>query len=387
MKRLFCLLVAGWMLFSCAMAEENTLDAGMAKAFKQLKTTGATVYVAKNGKIVYEYHYGYADKKTGERVSEDTYFRLASVTKLVAGIHVMQLVEDGLLDLDASIGNYLGYEVKNLYYPDVPVTLRHLMSHTSSLSPYGGYSVSKRPLQQILDASLKRKGNWYRYAPGSKYDYSNFGAGIMGSLVECVTGKNINDSITETLFEPLGIDAALHPALVGEPEKIATQYNASGNTFKSRAKALASDWDAGVNPDMHFRITVGSVWMRGRDLCRLGMMMAQNGYMQISETGAGTRVLKQTTVQEMMADQKGHGYVTVSSPYGLCVNRVTNLLKDRMIYGHQGLSDGVLCNLYWDPQTQFVFVLISNGCNTNMNDRIGILSRRTFQLAWEEFGE
>lgn len=381
MKRFFCLLVAGWMLLSCAMAEESTLDAGMAKAFKQLKTTGATVYVAKNGNIVYEYHYGYADKKTGERVSEDTYFRLASVTKLVAGIHVMQLVEDGLLDLDASIGDYLGYEVKNLHYPNVPVTLRHLMSHTSSLSPYGGYSVSKRPLQQILDASLKRKGNWYKYAPGSKYDYSNFGAGVMGSLVECVTGKNINDSITETLFEPLGIDAALHPSLVGEPEKIAAQYSASGSTTKSRQRALDSDWDANVNPDMHFRITVGSAWMRGRDLCRLGIMMAQTGYLE------GQRVLKHTTVQEMMADQKGHGHVTVSSPYGLCVNRVTNLLKDRMIYGHQGLSEGVLCNLYWDPQTQFVFVLISNGCNTNMNDRIGILSRRIFQLAWEEFGE
>lgn len=369
------------MLLSCAMAEESTLDAGMAKAFKQLKTTGATVYVAKNGNIVYEYHYGYANKKTGERVSEDTYFRLASVTKLVAGIHVMQLVEDGLLDLDASIGDYLGYEVKNLHYPNVPVTLRHLMSHTSSLSPYGGYSVSKRPLQQILDASLKRKGNWYKYAPGSKYDYSNFGAGVMGSLVECVTGKNVNDSITETLFEPLGIDAALHPSLVSEPEKIAAQYNASGSTTKSRQRALDSDWDANVNPDMHFRITVGSAWMRGRDLCRLGIMMAQTGYLE------GQRVLKHTTVQEMMADQKGHGHVTVSSPYGLCVNRVTNLLKDRMIYGHQGLSEGVLCNLYWDPQTQFVFVLISNGCNTNMNDRIGILSRRTFQLAWEEFGE
>lgn len=381
MKRLICLLLAGWMCLSCAMAEETSLDQRMAKAFKALKTTGAVVCVAKNGKIVYEYNYGYADKKSKEKVSEDTYFRTASVTKLVTGIHVMQLVEDGLLELDRSIGDYLGYEVKNLRFPDVPVTLRHLMSHTSSLSPYGGYSVSGRPLQQILDASLNRKGNWYKYAPGSKYDYSNFGAGIMGSLVESVTGKNINDSITETLFEPLGIDAALHPSLVGEPEKIVSQYNASGNTFKSRARALESDWDASVNPEMHFRITVGSLWMRGRDLCRLGIMMAQTGYLE------GQRVLKHTTVQEMMADQNGLGYVTVSSPYGLCVNRVSNLLDDRMIYGHQGLSEGVLCNLYWDPQTQFVFALITNGCNANMSDRIGILSRRIFALAWEEFGE
>ncbi|MBE5804010.1 MAG: beta-lactamase family protein [Clostridiales bacterium] len=381
MKRIVVLLLAVMLCLTVASAEEQTLEDRLARTFKNLKTTGAVLCVAKDGEIVYEYYYGYADKRTKEKANEESYFRTASVTKLVTGIHVMQLVEQGALELDTSIGDYLGYEIKNLYHPKIPVTLRHLMSHTSSLNPNGGYSVSSRPLQQILDAKLRRKGNWYDYEPGSKYKYSNFGAGIMGSLVEIATGKNVNDSMTETLFEPLGIDAALHPSLVKEPEKITTQYMADGSVMKARKTAINSKWDAGVNPEMHFRITVGSLWIRGRDLCRLGIMMVQEGALE------GKQVLKPETVQLMMDDQNGKGYVTVSSPYGLCVNRVDNLVKGKMFYGHQGLSEGVLCNLYWDPQSQFVFALISNGCNSKMSDHIGVLSRRVFELMWEEFGE
>ena len=371
MKRLLILTLLLTILVgahSPALGEEVFEDR-LADTFRARKTTGAVLCVAKDGEIVLEYYYGYADKKNEEMVSEDTYFRTASVTKLVTGIHVMQLVEQGELELDCSIGDYLGYEVKNLYFPDIPVTLRHLMTHTSSLDHRGGYSVSGRPLQQILDASLNRKGNWYRYEPGSQYKYSNFGAGIMGSLVEAATGKNINDSITETLFDPLNIDAALHPALVKEPEKTAVQYEPDGNVMKSRSRALGEKWDATVDPELHFRITVGKLWIRGRDLCRLGIMMCQNGMLE------GQRVLQEDTVQEMMADQNGHGYVTVSSPYGLSVHREDSLLKDRLVYGHQGLSEGTLCNLYWEPESGLVFALITNGSNTNMSNHVGILSR------------
>lgn len=381
MKRFIACVMAFIMCFSCALAEDTSIDEQLAKLFRGHKTTGATLVVAKEGKIVYEYYYGYADKKTQDAVDADTCFRTASVTKLISGIHVMQLVEQGLLDLDESIGTYLGYEVKNHYHPEVPVTLRQLMSHTSSLNPNGGYSRTGRTLRQLLDAENNAWGNWYDEVPGSKYRYSNFGAGVMGSLVEAVTGKNINDSVTEGLFAPLEINAAYHPSLLSVPDNAVSQYDPAGKQVKSRQVALDSEWDPRVDPDNHYRITVGSVWINGRDLCRLGIMMAQTGMLD------NTRILKPATVQLMMADQKGQGYVKANTPYGLCVNRVDNLLDDRMVYGHQGLSDGVLCNLYWDPQTQLVFALITNGSSVNMNDRIGKLSRKTFAVVWEAFGE
>ena len=217
-RRVCCVLLA---LCLCvplgALAEEDeAIELAVTKAFKSYKTVGGALYVAKDGEIVYHRLYGYADKRTKELVTAETYFRTASVTKMISGIHMMQLVERGLIDLDKGIGDYLGYEVYNPKAKKAEVTLRHLMTHTSSLNPYGAYSAGKYTLSEILTGK-RRSGSFYQEKPGSKYRYSNFGAGIMGSLIETVTGKNLNDSITEDFFAPLGIDAAYHPSLLQHP--------------------------------------------------------------------------------------------------------------------------------------------------------------------------
>lgn len=380
MKRLLACILLLMACLNTAAGEALSLEEQVAKAFKGAKATGATLVVARGGDVVFEYSYGYADKKAGEAVDGETYFRAASVTKLVCGIHVMQMVEQGQLSLDASIGDVLGYEVYNCYWPDAPVTLRQLMCHTSSLNPKGGYSKTGKGLRELLDAAGKTWGNWYDEQPGSKYRYSNFGAGVMGSLVEAATGLNINDSITAGLFEPLNIDAALHPTLVGQPQRVSAMYDPQGKLAKDRTRLLAEEWDGAVSPDEHYRITVGSLWIRGRDLCRIGMLMARHGEMD------GVRILQEETVLAMLADQQGQPNVTAATPYGLCVQRVDNLVEGKLLYGHQGMSEGVVCNLYWDEESQFVFAMITNGSSMNMNDHIVLLSRKLFGMMWEQFG-
>ena len=70
------------------------------------------------------------------------------------------------------------------------------------------------------------------------------------------------------------------------------------------------------------------------------------------------------------------------------MERIKNLLPDRLVYGHQGLSNGVLCSLYFDPETRFVFALVTNGCNVKAKqDRICLLSRDLFGLMWSSFAE
>ena len=379
-RRVCCVLLALCLCAPlCALAEDDeAFELAITKAFKSYKTVGAALYVAKDGEIVYHRLYGYADKRAKEQVTEETYFRTASVTKLISGIHVMQLVERGLIDLDEGIGDYLGYEVYNPKAQKAEVTLRHLMTHTSSLNPYGAYSTGKYALSEILTGK-RRKGSFYEEKPGSKYRYSNFGAGIMGSLIETVSGKNLNDSITEDLFTPLGMDAAFHPSLLKHPSRISTQYGTDGSVIRARSRALASEWDAAADPERHIGLTIGSLWFKGVDLCRVGMLLCNGGSLD------GKTILKPETVAEMMADQKDKGAVKISSPYGLCVNRMDNLVKGRLIYGHQGMSEGLLCNIYYDPDTSFVFAMISNGCNNKLSDRIANLSRRLFDLCWQRY--
>ena len=404
MKRIACLLlclmlVTGWALAENAgteVPEENRtetagtdaaeetdtteLDAAFGKIFKTYKVTGCTLIVAKHGKIVYRRNYGYSHKKSKQLVDDNTYFRLASVTKFVSAIRVMQLVEQGLLDLDEDISTYLGYKVENPYKPKQPLTLRMLMTHTSSLKSSGGYSNEKNGLRYLISNDRKARGNYFDETPGSAYRYSNFGAGIMGSLVEAVTGENINDAVTEGVFAPMGIDAAYAASLLQNPDDITYLYTRSGSTYSSRNYALRKKWDASVNPDMHFRITVGSLWMRAEDLCRLAMLMCNEG------TYDGVTLLQPETVRLMMSDQKGQGAVTADTPYGLCVHRETTLLKGTTVYGHQGMLNDVLCNVYFEPESEFVYVLLTNGCNNSMDNHVGKLTRKAFKLAWDTFG-
>lgn len=381
MKRFFCLLLALCLALGGALAEEEDLDARVRKIFKAHKTVGGTVLAAKDGKIVYQLNYGYADKGSKTKVTDDTYFRIASVTKMVSAIRVMQLVESGKVDLDEDLSTYLGFTLRNPYAKDTPITLRHLMTHTSSLSQKGGYGKAGRGISDLLALEGNHRANYYDETPGTKYRYSNFGAGLMGSLLEAVTGHNVNDAVTEGVFAPMGIDAAYHASLVAHPENVSSSYDAGGGLTRTAKKAIASDWDPSVNPDEHYMLTIGAVWITGRDLCRLGMLLCDGGTLD------GVTLLAPETVAEMMSSQQGKGGVQTESPYGLCVYRDETLLEDRMIYGHQGMSGGIACNVYYDPQSRFVFTMISNGCSNGMRNRICAISRKLFATLWEEYGE
>ena len=164
MKRFLAALLA--LLTLCgtltALAEDTAaLDAAIEKILRRHKASCATVMAAKDGQVVYTFHYGLKDRKQKLPVDSETFFKIASVSKMVTGIRVMMLVEEGLLDLDTDISTYLGYKVVNPYYPKKPLTLRMLMSHTSSIKSSGGYSNEKNPLSAIISSEVKKQsGNF-----------------------------------------------------------------------------------------------------------------------------------------------------------------------------------------------------------------------------------
>lgn len=373
MKRLLSLLLILMLCPLSALANEADLDGKLAKIFPRYHTTGAVVVVAQGSEIVYHYDYGWADKKEKKPITAQTYFKTASVSKMISAIRIMQLVEAGLLSLDEPIGSYLEYDVAHPSYPDVPVTLRMLMSHTSAIS--GSYTTGKA-LQQLLNPQ-----HWESWRPGSRYKYSNLGAGIMGSLMEKVTGQDVNTCMDEGVFQPLGIDAAYRTWLLDAPDMAALRYNAEGKLARARNFYVTEAYDPSAGAEAHYDLTIGDVWIRGDDLCRLGMMLCQGGTLD------DMTILQPETVAEMTASQQGKGGINADSPYALCVHRVDSLLDDRMIYGHQGQSNGIVCNLYWDQESGFVFAMITNGCSSKMDNYICKISRNVFAACWEAFGE
>ena len=119
--------------------------------------------------------------------------------------------------------------------------------------------------------------------------------------------------------------------------------------------------------------------MRAKDLCRIGILLCNGGFYN------GVTLLQMETVEMMMDEQRGKGGISANTPYGLCVHHEMTLVNGKTFYGHQGLCNGILVNLYYDPETRFVFVFCSNGCHNRLDNRVGKLTRRVFAVVWDAY--
>jgi CubicO group peptidase (beta-lactamase class C family) len=166
---------------------------------------GATVLVMKDGKDLLRKGYGFSDVAKKKPVDpETTMFRLASISKLFTWISVMQLAEQGKLDIDADVNKYLDFQIAPAF--GKPVTLRNLMTHT------GGFEEEIRdillidpkqaaPLRDFLIANQPRR----IFPSGEVPAYSNYGVGLGGYIVQRVSGEPFEQYVAEHIFQPLGM--------------------------------------------------------------------------------------------------------------------------------------------------------------------------------------
>lgn len=187
---------------------EAFLDGVMASSLADKHVAGATVAVVRDGALLLAKGYGYADVATRKPVDpERTLFRIGSVSKLFTWTAVMQLVEEGKLDLDADINTYLDFQIPATY-PE-PITLRHLLTHTPGLEEDGRDLFTEDP------AHLKPMGQWLPAhlparvrPPGVFASYSNWGTATAGYIVERVSGMPFDDYLDQRVLGPLGMTQA-----------------------------------------------------------------------------------------------------------------------------------------------------------------------------------
>ncbi len=175
------------------------------KSIRKYTPQGAAVILIQNGQIAAVKNYGYADKKSKVEVSENTKFKIASISKTVTAYAIMQLVDDGTLDLDTPVNKYLSsWKIPENGYDVEEVTLRTLMSHTSGISgsDENGY---KEPLPTVEQA-LKERNIQLKRNPGEQFEYSEFsGFGICQLVIEDVTGIKFEEYMKQNVFERLGM--------------------------------------------------------------------------------------------------------------------------------------------------------------------------------------
>ena len=174
-------------------------------------TAGMAVVLVKGDKIVYQNAFGVRDLATGEPLEIDDIFRIASISKSFSGMSIMQLVEAGKLSLDDDINDILGMNIRNPRYPDIPITVKMLLSHTSSMKDGGG-AEKYRDLTYVdeskTDLETIRNTAWLPYPPGQGYKYCNRALNIIGIIIEKVSGERFDEYVRNHILKPIGADNA-----------------------------------------------------------------------------------------------------------------------------------------------------------------------------------
>ena len=196
-------------------ASEVALQHTVTRLLGRWPTAGLAVAVVRDGEPTWFHGHGVADVTTRAPVTPDTVFRIGSLTKTFTAVAVMQLWEQGRIDLDAPANRYLRTFRLRPTRPDLqPATLRHLLTHTAGVGYWRRLSDVLHPaLGAGVEARrLVRLGEYYRRGlpqevqPGTKWVYSNHGFAALGQVVEDVSGQDLRSYLREHVLDPLGMD-------------------------------------------------------------------------------------------------------------------------------------------------------------------------------------
>lgn len=388
------------------------------------------VAVLRHGEVIYARSFGYRyidpqDTHNNLPVHNQTRFRVASVSKLVVALGAMRLAEQGKLDLEADISTYLGFPLRNPAFPQLPIRVRHLLAHTSSLRDGSCYSI---PSPYPLQAFFHPKGHFFEagahfdltHPPGRYACYANLNTGVLGTLLERVSNRRFDLFMEQEVLRPLGMGGGFNLARF-TPEHmghLAVLYRKrTGEAWNPQDPWVAQvDDHRGVVPagplipnpnqleggfitvDLHtyqpgtnatFFSPQGGLRASALELAQVAGLFLHQG--RLGEV----QFLKPETLEQMCSPQwtyNGHNGDTLEGQalsWGLGVWRFTNQPGQdcpvqgypRPWFGHLGDAYGLLSGLLFDPVAKNALVYIIGGQGYDPTLHKGLYSVYT---RWEE---
>jgi CubicO group peptidase (beta-lactamase class C family) len=260
-RRRFLSLSASALVASQARAKPDwrrDFDGFVADGLAANHTPGMSVAIVRAGKTVFAQGYGYADVEAARRVTADSVFQIASVSKTVTATAMMTLWQDGNFKLDDPVAPHLDFPLRHPKFPDVPITFRHLFTHTSGISDevYDPIDFRGRTLQNLRDflASYLAPGgalydpdkSYSSAKPGTQWNYSNVAVALLGHLAERVGPEPLDVLTQKRLFAPLGMhDTAWRYQGVADA-RLAQPYDFAGAHYQRLPHESYPDWPAGL---------------------------------------------------------------------------------------------------------------------------------------------
>lgn len=303
-----------------AQSLESFLDELVPNQLESNHIPGASVAVVKDGQLLFAKGYGYADVANKIPVVADTtLFRTGSVAKLFTWTAVMQLIEQGKLDLDTDVNVYLeSFQIPDTF-PDV-ITLRHLLTHTAGFEDnlFGVLAKSPEDLE-LLEEFVSKHVPTRVYSPGTVTAYSNYGVTLAGYIVEKTVGVPFENYVAEKIFQPLGMT---HTTFVQTLPSDLSNNSAKGYTFTKNSFQES-------NVEYYQIAPAGSASSTATDMARFMLAFLQGGEYE------GKRILEPATVNTMLTKQfsnderlSGFGFGFYEMPFA-----------GYRVWGHKGETD------------------------------------------------
>lgn len=238
MRRLVPFSLVGLSLLTLAVATQaDPIDDYIKRQMKLQHLPGLSLAVVKDGKVIKAKGYGWANIETNTQATPETVYQIQSITKQFTATGIMMLVEQGKLNLDASVGTYLDGT------PDTwkNITLRHLLTHTSGIKDYINEPTQNLRLdvtdQEVFQAAVPRPLN---FPVGEQYAYSNTNYHLLGMILHKLSGKPYGEFLRERIFEPLGMKDTRILTLSEIIPNRASGYRWDGKEFRNGDYIAAS---------------------------------------------------------------------------------------------------------------------------------------------------
>lgn len=347
----------------------------------------------------------------------DTKYRIASISKLVTAIGAWQLIEEEKIDPEIDVSDYLGFELRNPAYPDTPISVRMLMTHTSSIREGGDNSgLYNIPFGHDIKEFFTEGSDCYcegcwapaEEAPGEFFSYANMNYCLLATIKENVSGERFDLYIKNHVFEPLGLSCSYNVAEMSEDaqKNIGTLYrkkneNDEYDPINGKWLAQFDDYTEGYPTQADYEGYVigtngslfgpmGSLRISVKELCTITQMFCNDGSYN------GAQILKPETLDEMFTPrwtykpekENGDTYYELMTSYAMGPHIFTNQFGDRLVEnqdlpfaGHTAEAYGLLGGMAFDRERGNGLIYIVAGTGSDMNDYLGNYS--SF-FGWEE---
>jgi CubicO group peptidase (beta-lactamase class C family) len=366
-------------------SQSQNLENELENIVSNFELMGMSVWVNTNGSEA-QYHYGLKDFNRNLDVNSNTHYRIASISKTFTALGVIKLYDDGVLNLDEDISTYLGYQVENPQFPSTPITTRMLLSHTSSLQDGDGYTnflnatYSQTPIPNISELLLPSGGYyssnmWRVEAPGTFFTYSNVNFGLLGTLIEAISGERFDIFMKNEVLVPLGIQGSFNIQDISDINDMAVLYRNNNGNWQAQYDNYQglvptppdlSSYIPGTNgiyfaPQGGLRSTVSDM---GR---LLNFLKSEGSLYNLS--------IQESSLNEMRSIQwnyngtNGNNYFGLFNRWGLGLHhanitsgdQICGLGNQETFIGHPGEAYGLISDAYFIENQDIAFTILING--------------------------